>query len=158
MTTFATLALQRFTVPWNSNAIERVMGTVGKRAMPRWMSWTTAGSQGLLALLVTRAVKPRTHEPFWRRELFGHLSPRSHRGIEVALRRSRAQSWPTRSPDESSEGPTNAEEIPRHRSRLLSEGRPRRGGFAFYKCNVERCERSFWFAGSRGELPGLPRR
>ncbi|MGI0128564.1 MAG: ISH6 family transposase [Thermoplasmata archaeon] len=83
VTTFAALALQGITVPWNSNVVERVMGTVSKRAKHKWMSWTTAGSQGLLTLLVTRAVEPRTHEQFWRQKLYSHLSHLPHLGIEV---------------------------------------------------------------------------
>jgi hypothetical protein len=83
VTTFAALALQGITVPWNSNVIERLMGTVSKRAKHKWMSWTTAGSQGLLTLLVTRAVEPDTHEQFWRRKLYGHLTALPHLGIEV---------------------------------------------------------------------------
>ncbi|EQD72092.1 hypothetical protein B1B_04047, partial [mine drainage metagenome] len=71
------------TVPWNSNVVERLMGTVSKRCKHKCMSWTTRGSQGLLTLLVTRAVEPRTHEPFWRRKLYGDLSPLPHLGIEV---------------------------------------------------------------------------
>ncbi len=83
VTTFASLAVQGITVPWNSNGVERLMGTVSKRTKHKWMSWTTQGSQGLLTLLVTRAVEPRTHEQFWRRKLYGHLSPLPHLGIEV---------------------------------------------------------------------------
>ncbi|MGB6442657.1 MAG: hypothetical protein WBF81_05100 [Thermoplasmata archaeon] len=83
VTTFASLALQGITVPWNSNVVERLMGTVSKRCKHKWMSWTTRGSQGLLTLLVTRAVEPRTHEQFWRRKLYGDLSPLPHLGIEV---------------------------------------------------------------------------
>jgi hypothetical protein len=86
VTVFAALALQGMTVPWNSNVIERLMGTVSKRAKHRWMSWTTAGSQGLLTLLVTRTVEPDTHEQFWRRKLYGHLSALPHLGIEVTRR------------------------------------------------------------------------
>ena len=67
VTTFAALALQGITVPWNSNVVERLMGTVSKRAKHKGMRWTTRGSQGLLTLLVTRAVEPRTHEQFWQR-------------------------------------------------------------------------------------------
>ncbi len=83
VTTFASLAVQGIAVPWNSNVVERLMGTVSKRTKHKWMSWTTQGSQGLLTLLVTRAVEPRTHEQFWRRKLYGHLSPLPHLGIEV---------------------------------------------------------------------------
>ena len=83
VTTFATLALQGITVPWNSNIVERVKGAVSKRTKHKWMSWTTQGSQGLLTLLVTRAVEPRTHEQFWRRKLYEHLSALPHLGSEV---------------------------------------------------------------------------
>ncbi|EQD55918.1 transposase (ISH6), partial [mine drainage metagenome] len=83
VTTFASLALRGISVPWNSNVVERLMGTVSKRAKHKWMSWTTLGSQGLLTLLVTRAVEPRTHEQFWRRKLYGHLSSLPRLGIEV---------------------------------------------------------------------------
>ena len=44
---------------------------------------TLAGSQGLLTLLVTRTVEPRTHEEFWRQKLYRHLAPLPHLGIEV---------------------------------------------------------------------------
>lgn len=83
VTTFAALALQGITVPWNSNVIERLMGTVSKRAKHKWMSWTTAGSQGLLTLLVTRAVEAHTHDQFWSQKLYGHLAAHPHLGIEV---------------------------------------------------------------------------
>ncbi|MGB7123254.1 MAG: hypothetical protein WBE40_00120 [Thermoplasmata archaeon] len=86
VTTFASLALRGISVPWNSNVVERLMGTVSKRAKHKWMSWTTLGSQGLLTLLVTRAVEPRTHEQFWRRKLYGHLSSLPRLGIEVTRR------------------------------------------------------------------------
>jgi hypothetical protein len=59
VTTFASLARQGVSVPWNSNVIERRMGTVSKRCKHKWMSWTTPGSQGLLTLLVTG---PSSHE------------------------------------------------------------------------------------------------
>jgi hypothetical protein len=52
VTTFASLALQGITVPWNSNVVERLMGTVSKRAKHKWMSWTTRGSHGLLTLVI----------------------------------------------------------------------------------------------------------
>ncbi len=48
VTTFATLALQGITIPWNSNLIERLMGEVSKRCKHKWMNWTTTGSQALL--------------------------------------------------------------------------------------------------------------
>jgi hypothetical protein len=83
VTTFASLAVQGITVPWNSNVVERLMGTVSKRTKHKWMSWTTRGAQGLLTLLVTRSVEPRTHDQFWRAKLYGPLSPRPHLGIEV---------------------------------------------------------------------------
>ncbi len=83
VTTFAALALQGISVPWNSNFVERLMGTVSKRAKHKCMSWTTRGSQEFLTLLVTRAIEPRTHEQFWRRKLYGHLSSLPHLGIEV---------------------------------------------------------------------------
>jgi hypothetical protein len=56
------------------------------------MSWTTAGSQGLLTLLVTRAVEPDTHEQFWRRKLYGHLTALPHLGIEVTRTETGARS------------------------------------------------------------------
>jgi len=81
--TFASMAVQGITVPWNSNVVERLMGTVSKRAKHKWMSWTTEGSQGLLTLLVVRAVEPRTHEELWLRKLYGDLSCQPNLGIEV---------------------------------------------------------------------------
>lgn len=92
VTTFAALALQGITVPWTSNVIERLMGTVSKRAKHKWMSWTTAGSQGLLTLLVTRAIEPDTHEEFWRRKLYGQLTALPHLGIEVTRTETGARS------------------------------------------------------------------
>ena len=92
VTTFAALAIQGITVPWNSNIVERLMGTVSKRCKHKWMSWTTQGSQGLLTLVVTRALEPRTHEQFWRHKLYRHLSAVPHLGIEVTRLESRAGS------------------------------------------------------------------
>ena len=92
VTTFASLALQGITVPWTSNVVERLMGTVSKRAKHKWMSWTTRGSQGLLTLLVVRAVEPRTHNEFWRRKLYDHLGGLPHLGIEVTRSESGARS------------------------------------------------------------------
>jgi hypothetical protein len=92
VTTFAALALQGITVPWNSNLVERLMGTVSKRCKHKWMSWTTQGSQGLLTLLVTQALEPRTHDRFWRHKLYRHLSTLPHLGIEVTRLESRAGS------------------------------------------------------------------
>lgn len=92
VTTFASLALQGITVPWTSNVVERLMGTVSKRAKHKWMSWTTRGSQGLLTLLVVRAVEPRAHAQFWRRKLYGHLGALPHLGIEVTRLEARPRS------------------------------------------------------------------
>ncbi|MGI0151564.1 MAG: ISH6 family transposase, partial [Thermoplasmata archaeon] len=65
---------------------------VSKRAKHKWMSWTTAGSQGLLPFLVTRAIEPRTHEQFRRRKPYGHRAPLPHLGIEVTRLEGRAGS------------------------------------------------------------------
>jgi hypothetical protein len=65
---------------------------VSKRAKHKWMSWTTAGSQGLLTLLVTRAIEPDTHEEFWRRKLYGQLTALPHLGIEVTRTETGARS------------------------------------------------------------------
>lgn len=92
VTTFASLALQGITVPWTSNLVERLMGTVSQRTKHKWMSWTTRGSQGLLTLLVVRGVEPKTHAQFWRSKLYGHLGALPHLGIEVTLVESRAGS------------------------------------------------------------------
>lgn len=83
VTTFATLALQGITIPWNSNLVERLMGEVSKRCKHKWMSWTTRGSQALLTLLVTRTLEPETHARFFRGKLYGHLSTLRNLGIEV---------------------------------------------------------------------------
>lgn len=83
VTTFATLALQGITVPWNSNLIERLMGEIMKRCKHRWMNWTTEGAQALLTLLVVRTLEPDTYARFFRGKLFGHLSTLPNLGIQI---------------------------------------------------------------------------
>jgi hypothetical protein len=52
--TFARLAVEGRTVPWNSNIIERLMGEISKRCKHKWMRWTSKGLEAILNIILLR--------------------------------------------------------------------------------------------------------
>ena len=86
VTTFATLALEGITIPWHTNLIERLMGAIAARFKHRWMSWTTAGAQALLILLVMRTLEPKEHRRWWDRQLFAGRETLPNLGVTLTTR------------------------------------------------------------------------
>lgn len=64
--TFAKLAIEGRTIPWNSNIIERLMAEISKRCKHKWMRWTTRGLEAMLRILLTRYTDEKTYENFKR--------------------------------------------------------------------------------------------
>jgi transposase-like protein len=62
--TFAILAADGRTIPWNSNIIERLMGEIQKRCKHKWMRWTTQGQESILNLILTRYTNPEKYTEF----------------------------------------------------------------------------------------------
>jgi len=62
--TFAKVALERgIKIPYTSNAVEWMRGEISKRC--KWMSWSTAGLENILLILLVRYAEPRLYRALW---------------------------------------------------------------------------------------------
>ncbi len=72
--TFAKLAIDGIRIPYTSNAMERLMGTIAARCKHRWMHWSTRGLENLLWILLVQYTDQKEYLEFWTR--FVHPSIR----------------------------------------------------------------------------------
>ena len=77
MVTFAKLAVQGIDIPYTSNVIERLMGTIAARCKHHWMHWSTRGLENMLWILLVRYTDEQEYESF--RQAYIHPFRREQR-------------------------------------------------------------------------------
>jgi len=80
--TFAILATEGRSIPWNSNIIERLMGEIQKRCKHKWMRWTTQGQESILNLILTRYCNPENYIEFKNEK----LKTKNIKNIEIKIK------------------------------------------------------------------------
>ena len=78
MVTFAKLAVQGIDIPYTSNAIERLMGTIAARCKHHWMHWSTKGLENMLWILLVRYTDEQEYESFWQAYIHPLSRVRAH--------------------------------------------------------------------------------